>query len=152
MRRLAAIVGLLCFVLLPVTAHATPEDTANDIAQEIMSPYCTGVTLHDCPSAQASEMRDRIAGWAEDGWSKDRILAHLETQWGDGIRATPPTEGAGLLAWLLPGLAVLGGAIGAAFAVRKWSKRRGSEPPPPPLSGSDRSRLEKELSQLRSET
>lgn len=136
--------------LAPAHAVAAPEDTANDIAQEIMSPYCPGVTLHDCPSEAAQNMRERIAGWAEDGWSKDRILDHLESQWGDVIRATPPTEGAGLLAWLLPGLALAVGIVLVVWAVRSMARRR--PPPPPPVSQSDRSRLEKELHELRAES
>lgn len=144
------VLALLALALTPTSAIASPEDTANEIAREIMSPYCTGVTLHDCPSGAASKMRARIAGWAEAGWSKDRILTHLETQWGDVIRATPPTDGAGLLAWALPGLIVVCGVIGGVLIARTWSRRR--PPPPPPLSSGDRSRLDQELAQMRTET
>ncbi|MDQ4145851.1 MAG: cytochrome c-type biogenesis protein CcmH [Actinomycetota bacterium] len=147
----AATAGLILFLLAPTMAQASPEDTANAISREIMSPYCPGVTLHDCPSAEATRMRERIAGWAESGWSKDRILAHLEAQWGDIIRGTPRTDGAGLIAWLLPVLAILVGAVAVVLAARAWSERRGQAASAPPLSDSDRSRLEKELAQLRSE-
>lgn len=152
MRRLLLLTLAALVVLAPAIALASPQDTANEIAHEIMSPYCPAVTLHDCPSPAAAKMRDRIVGWAEDGWSKDRILDHLETQWGDVIKATPPTEGAGLLAWALPGLAVLCGAIGVFFVTRSWSKRRRRMPPPLPISSGDRSRLDKELARVRTES
>ena len=150
MKRVALVLAL-GIALAPAAALAAPEDVANEISREIMSPYCPGITLHDCPSDPAMKMRERIAGWAEDGWSKQEILTHLETEWGDVIRATPPTEGAGLLAWILPGLAVLCGAIGAFFVGRAWARRRAAAPAPPPVSSSDRARLEKELADLRSE-
>lgn len=150
MRRIALVLGL-ALSLAPAVASAAPEDVANEIAREIMSPYCPGVTLHDCPSRPALKMREKIAGWAEDGWSKQEILTHLETQWGDVIRATPPTEGAGLLAWILPGVAVLCGAGGAFYVGRAWSRRRATAPAPPPVSSADRARLDQELAEMRSE-
>lgn len=145
------VIVAVVLALAPTAASASPEDTANEIAREIMSPYCPGLTLHDCPSGPAMEMRERIAGWAEDGWSKQEILTHLETQWGDVIRATPPTEGAGLLAWVLPGIAVVCGALAAFFVGRAWARRRDAAPPPAPLSSGDRERLDKELAEMRGE-
>lgn len=146
-----AVVMAFAFAIVPSSALAAPEDVANEIAREIMSPYCPGITLHDCPSAPAMEMREKIAGWAEEGWSKQEILSHLETQWGDVIRATPPTEGAGLLAWVLPGVAILCGAVAVFVVGRAWSRRRATEPAPAPVSSVDRARLEKEIAEMRSE-
>lgn len=150
MKKIAALLAVL-WMLGGGQALAAPEDVANEVSQEIMSPYCPGVTLHDCPSGAATDLRYRIATWAEDGWSKERILDHLEAEFGDVIRATPPSSGAGLIAWILPALAVLGGAIAVVFIVKTWSDRRNS-PPPPPISGSDRKRLETELGQFGTET
>ena len=151
MKTIAVCIVAIVLALAPGTVLAAPEDVANEVDREIMSPYCPGVTLHDCPSEPALEMRERIAGWAADGWSKEKILTHLESEWGSVIRATPPTEGAGLLAWVLPGLAVLCGAVAVFFVSRRWSRRRAASPAPPEVSSSDRARLEKELAEIRSE-
>ena len=134
-------------------ALASPQDVANDVADEIMSPYCDGVTLHDCVSPPAAELRGRILRWAQAGWSKDRIIDHLtsDDQWGDIIRAAPPAEGAGLLAWILPGLAVAAGLVAFLLVASTWSKRRASQAPPPPVSAADRSRLDQELARARTE-
>jgi cytochrome c-type biogenesis protein CcmH len=137
------IVGLATGVM------AAPEDVANDISQQIMSPYCEGVTLHDCPSDAAVALRERIADWAASGWSRARIMDHLEAQWGDVIRATPPSEGFGVLAWLLPGLALFVGLLALVAVVRRWSLREAA--PTQALAPSDRQQLETELSKLRSE-
>jgi cytochrome c-type biogenesis protein CcmH len=132
-------------------ASASPEDVANEISQEIMSPYCPGVTLHDCPSGAANDLRVKIADWSEDGWSKERILNHLEEQFGDSVSATPPSSGAGLIAWLLPALAVLIGGAAVTYVVMIWSKRK-EVPVTEPISGDDRARLDAELKTLEQET
>ncbi|MFN2389586.1 MAG: cytochrome c-type biogenesis protein CcmH [Actinomycetota bacterium] len=116
---LAAIV----IVLVASPAGAAPEDVANDIAAQVMSPYCAGVTLLDCPSSKAMELRSRIEGWVRDGWSRARIMDELQGQFGPGIRAVPARDAVGLLAWLLPGAAlVLGGVLALALA-RRWTLR-----------------------------
>lgn len=144
---------LLALSLLARPAAAAPADVANDIAQNIMSPFCPGLTLHDCPSGTAIELRDQIQKWAAAGWSRERILDELEDQYGSAIRATPPTEGAGLLAWVLPGLALAGGATAAWWLARRWRSRSvglvGAAPSP--LSAEDRARLDAELARLRSQ-
>ena len=149
MTRLVLVLATV-LALAPTPASAAPQDVANEVAGEIMSPYCPGVTLHDCPSEPALRMRQRIVSWAEDGWSKERIMQHLEEQWGDVIRSTPPTDGAGLVAWALPGIALLSGLLLAFLAIRSMTARRA--PPAPPVSPSDRTRLEQELARMRTES
>ena len=145
------VVSLLVWFLVGGIATATPEDVANEISQTIMSPYCPGVTLHDCASGAAADLRSDIAGWAEDGWSKERILNHLEAEFGDSIRATPPSSGAGLIAWLLPALAVLVGSIAVTLIVSSWLKKR-AVVAPAPISGDERKRLDAELKELGTES
>ncbi|MDQ3982661.1 MAG: cytochrome c-type biogenesis protein CcmH [Actinomycetota bacterium] len=138
---------------LVLTAWAAPEDVANAVAQEVMSPYCPGVTLHDCPSSSAQEMRRQIAGWAEDGMTKEEIIDRLEDEFGPSIRAVPEADGAGLFAWLLPGLAVAGGAVAAAVLARRWTRRApATVTPAPPVSAEAGARLRAELDRLRSES
>ena len=149
MRRVA-VLTLLVVLAAPGAARAEPEDVANDISNEIMSPYCPGATLHDCPSDAAVALRERILGWVEDGWSRERILNRLEAEYGSSIRSTPPASGIGLWAWVAPGLAVAAG-LGAAWMVaRRWSGRR-AEDQPVTTSAAQRSRLDAELARAREE-
>ena len=153
MRRTA--VAVLCLALsggFAGHAAAGPEDVANRIAGEIMSPYCPGVTLHDCPSDAAIELRDRIVEMAKSGMNRGEIMDVLVAEYGEGIRAAPRPEGAGLVAWILPGLALASGAAAAFFLARRWSGRREDDAPEPaeePLSDADRQRLQTELDALR---
>ena len=159
-RRAAA--AVLVVLLAQSAAWAGPGDVANDIADEVMSPFCDGVTLHDCPSEEAAALRDRIERWARRGWEKSRIVDRLQQEYGPGIAAAPPAEGAGLLAWALPALAVVAGGYAAWALARRWTGGRTEDPlspdpgPPGPTGGPDiseaeRRRLDAELRALRAE-
>ncbi len=144
--------GLLLAPLLMLAtasmAAAAPEDLANEVAAEIASPFCPGVSLHDCPSAAAADLRATIATWADAGWSRDRIMAKLESEFGPSIRAVPPGRGRGLVAWLLPVLAIVAGGAVALTSARRWTqkprvgKNSGQSVHPSP---EERRRLESEL-------
>lgn len=155
--RLAAGSALVLIATAGV-AVAAPEDLANDISREVMSPYCPGVTLHDCPSGAAIELRERIVGWARAGWSKDRIMDELVAEYGETIRAVPPAEGSGLLAWILPA-AGLATAIGiGVFVLRRFGPGSvvvdDADVPngPPSVSMDERARVAAELEAHRSRT
>ena len=148
----AALVVLGVLLLVPGARAASPEQIANDVSDEIMSPYCPGVTLHDCSSEAALDLRNRIESWAERGWTKARILDHLEDQWGDQIRATPPSDGWGFLAWLLPGLVLVAGVVLASFLAAGWRRGTGADTTEPAaVDPEDRSRLDRELTRLRAQ-
>jgi cytochrome c-type biogenesis protein CcmH len=147
----------LVFVAFATPAVAqSPEDLANDISRKIMSPFCPGVTLHDCPSQSALDMRDRIEGYARSGMSEAAIMERLEAEYGEAIRAEPSSEGAGIVAWILPGIAALAGGALAFTLVRRWTARRprpiADQPPRIASSAAERQRLDAELGRLRGES
>ncbi|MDQ3941043.1 MAG: cytochrome c-type biogenesis protein CcmH [Actinomycetota bacterium] len=150
MKRILLVTSLLVAVAAP--ASASPQDLANDISNEIMSPFCPGVTLHDCPSKAALNLRDQIEEWAAAGWSRERIMSELVSQYGERVRGAPLTRGSGLLAWVLPGLALIGGLAIAFALARRWTRRPSPIPPTSTISADDRNRLERELSSFRSQT
>lgn len=150
MRRALVLIAVLLAV--PGTAHAGPEDVANEVAQEVMSPYCPGVTLHDCPSSSAQDMRQEIAAWARDGMSKEEIMTRLEDEFGPSIRAVP-RGGGGVAAWLLPAIALVAGAAGAIVLARRWSRRSPEAAAPAPAASPEAAaRLNAELDRLRAES
>ena len=140
---------LLFVVATAAPASAAPEDIANDVASEIMSPFCEGVTLHDCPSQAALDLRAQIERWASLGWSKARIVDELENRFGPSIHATPQ-DSQGLAAWALPAGALLLGVIGLALLAARWSGR-GSDEDAAPVDPVDHARVERELAAIREE-
>ena len=146
----AVVLALTTGVLLSMSGHAlaAPADIANSVASEVMSPFCPGSTLHDCSSAEAQALRDRILARAENGWTRARLMSWLEDEYGPSIRSTPPTEGAGWLAWLIPiAMLIAGGAVAWIFLRRSTAAAKGSEGAQ--VSGAERSDLERELQTLR---
>jgi cytochrome c-type biogenesis protein CcmH len=155
MKRLILMSLVIVALASPASAQS-PEDLANDISNKVMSPFCPGVTLHDCPSQSALDMRDRIEGFARSGMSEAAIMERLEAEYGEAIRAEPSSEGAGIVAWILPALAALAGGALAFMLVRRWTARRprpiAGEPPRVASSASERQRLDAELGRLRGES
>jgi cytochrome c-type biogenesis protein CcmH/NrfF len=152
MSRIALVTAALYLILGAASASAAePQDLANDIADEVMSPFCPGVTLLECASSQSYELRDRILRWVEKGWGRERIMDRLEQQFGPGIRAAPPGRGSGLVAWIVPGLAVAAALGVMALLVRRWGRVGGSETEAhhPPISSEDRRRISAELDAAR---
>lgn len=150
-----ASIAITIAVLTAGPALAAPEDVANDVSAQIMSPYCPGVTLHDCPSDAAIELRDRIEAMAEQGMGTAEIIAVLEREYGEAIRAVPPASGSGLLAWLFPIVAALAGAALGWMLLRRWvhaPARPDAYDPDVHVTPSDRRRLDTELKKLRGET
>ena len=123
MKRAGILLGVATIFALALSTSAwaeEPEDVANRISGEVMSPYCPGVTLHDCPSDAALEKREEIEGWARAGWSEDRIMAQLEEDFGDNIRANPSGT-KGLWAWAIPAVVLAAGVFAATSLSKRWS-------------------------------
>ena len=154
-----AIVGattsaLIAILTMGLAYAATPEDVANDISQQVMSPYCAGVTLHDCPSQEAVDLREEIEQWARDGMTRSQILERLEQDFGAGVLAAPPVGGSGLGAWVVPALCAIAGAVLAAELARRWahrSPRHEDYDADKHLTPGDRRRVERELRAFKGE-
>lgn len=145
----------LVMLLVTAPANAAPQDIANDISEHVMSPFCPGVTLHDCPSDSAVALRDRITEMAEDGFTREQIMTVLEREYGETIRAEPPRSGRGLIAWVLPLIAVVGAVWIAWVLLRRWARvpaPSAGYDPDVHITAADRRRLDAELDKLRGNT
>ena len=105
----------------------TPEELENTFQRlqtSIMSPYCQGLTLADCPTSGAVAMRQRIHTWLEEGRSSEWIVNELAGEYGEWIRSAPRFAGFGLLAWLAPGVALILGGVWVGGYMRRNTKPR----------------------------
>ena len=133
---MVAVLGLL--VLAGSSSAAPPK--AADLESELVCPVCeTTLDQSNAPIAQRMKafIRARIAA----GDSEDEIKEALVAQFGTEVLAKPPGGGFGLLAWLLPLVALVVGAVAVAVLIRRWSRRR-----PPPEA--EEERLDPELERL----
>ena len=84
-----------------------------------------------------------------DVWRMNRqqIKDALVAQFGPGVLARPPKGGFGLLAWLLPLVAVGVGAVVVGLLVTRWSRRR-APPAAEPLDPALERRVDEELARF----
>ena len=108
----------------PAIAAAAEEAAepgwAYGLWNELMSPFCPGRTLADCPSEQAEKLRAWIVAQEEQGRAKDDVTQELFASFGDVLRQAPAAEGIGLAAYLVP-IAIFGagGGLVALFLARR---------------------------------
>jgi cytochrome c-type biogenesis protein CcmH/NrfF len=125
------------------------ETAASRIFSATMSPFCPGLLLSNCPSPQAGVLRDTIRAWLAAGVPADSIRAMLLAVYGEQVRAAPRPGGFGLLAWVVPGAALVAGGLGVAWRLRRVSRRPSrAEPGPGALTPEETARLERELARL----
>ncbi len=133
----------------PVQPH--PEGEA--AIDRLRSPFCPGQMLEVCPSPQAKLLRDTIQLMAHQGASSDSLVAWMLANYGEEYRAVPLARGSGLWAWMMPPLALLGGVLAVAVALRHFRARgegeRGGRPGGESLSPEEELALAAALEELK---
>jgi cytochrome c-type biogenesis protein CcmH/NrfF len=82
------------------------------MAHDLMSPFCPGRTLAECPSPQATDLRFWILTQAAAGATEAEVNEMLTQRFGDVLLASPRAEGWGLSAYVIPiAFFVLGGPV-----------------------------------------
>lgn len=142
--RIALIVWL---VLSPCAATAADaadiEKQTDEISSSIMSPYCPGRLLRDCPSGQAAQLKERISERLAAGESSTQIVDSLIGTFGEEIRAAPKAEGFGAVAWMAPFFFLFVGSTLTLVWLKK--RQRKDEESPPVLDHEAEARIEMEL-------
>jgi cytochrome c-type biogenesis protein CcmH len=128
-RWLAVLVAALVLAV-PAAACTHPRTSLSYLEGQIMCPTChTTLDQSDAPAAQRIKhfIAQRIDQCATAGQIKSELVANF----GAGILAAPPHKGLDLLAWWLPLVGLVGGALVLAFGVWRWSRSRVPEPAQP---------------------
>ena len=125
----------------------TDVPTVADLEDEVMCPACN-TTLDQSSSSAARQVEGFIATRIAAGDSKQQIKDRLVADYGPWILAAPPTEGFDLLAWLLPLVGLVGGALVLAALAWHWSRRREPRGGSPELSPALERRVDEELARF----
>ena len=138
-----------CALVAGAPGWAASPPNAADLEAELVCPVCeTTLDQSNAPIAQRMKVviRQRIAA----GDTEEQIKDALVEQFGSEVLATPSKSGFGLLAWLIPLAALVGGAIAVGLAIRAWSRRH--EPPAAgqPLDPDLERRVDEELARFES--
>jgi cytochrome c-type biogenesis protein CcmH len=142
---LLAALAAVC-VVAPGARGQDPPNAA-DLEAELVCPVCeTTLDQSDAPVAQRMKafIRERIAA----GDSEEEIKDALVAEFGPGVLATPSKSGFGLLAWLVPLVALLAGAVAVALLIRAWSRRRSPPGLHEPLDPELERRVDEELARF----
>ena len=120
---------LVILFFLPAISHGqtaliddqfsqSQKETFETVQGNIMSPYCPGRLLKDCPSSAARDLKLEIKERILEGEAAQFIIEDLLTEFGEDMRASPKAEGVGILAWLAPVIFLFLGFIGILIWVR----------------------------------
>jgi len=142
-RRAFFLLALLALSLAGSARASEQHPTVAEVEKEVICPVCHE-TLDLSTSPIADRMRAFIRGRIAAGDTKSQIKAKLVDQFGESVLAAPPKRGFNLLAWLLPLVGLLAGALALGFLARRWSRER-EGPAPLASSGNGRAPLDPEL-------
>jgi cytochrome c-type biogenesis protein CcmH len=135
-------------ILVTPPAKKKKAPTLADLEDEVMCPVCPGETLEQSSSPAAQQVERFISARIAAGDSKGEIKDRLVAEYGARILAAPPREGFDLLAWVLPLVGLLGGALIIGGAAWHWSRVREPAPEGAPLDPELERRLDRELADL----
>ena len=146
LRFVVVVVAALVFAG-PAAACAHPRTSLNYLQGQVMCPTCH-TTLDMSDSQAAQQIKGFIAKKIAACWTAKQIESALVANYGQEILAAPSHKGFDLLAWWLPIVGVLAGALVLAFGVWRWSRRRGPEEPDEPAGSGLDEETERRLDDL----
>jgi cytochrome c-type biogenesis protein CcmH len=114
---------------------------------------CTDLTVRTCSCGTAADIKQDIAQRLASGQTADAVVAAYVDKYGEQIRSAPTTSGFNLVAWVMPFVAILAGAVLIVQLTRRWrgpatrpAAAGGASPPaldPGRLSAEERKTLER---------
>lgn len=118
----AAVLTLSAVAASPALA-SEERPTLGELESEVMCPTCKS-TLAMSNSPIADRIRDFIARRIQAGDSKSEIKQQLVDEFGPAVLAEPSKKGFNLLAWVLPLVGIVLGAIAVGAVAWKWTRGR----------------------------
>lgn len=125
-----------CALALLLAGPLLGQDSASDsllqartraVSAVLRCPVCQGESIQDSPSELSAQMRDLVRDQLRAGRSEAEVKQYFVDRYGEWILLEPKAQGANLLLYLAPVLAVLGGLLLVWRAVRRWTRPRASE-------------------------
>jgi cytochrome c-type biogenesis protein CcmH len=149
------VVTLAALALAAPALASEQHPTLGELEGQLMCPICEGETLAQSDQPAAQQIKAYIQRRIDQGATRSEIKRELVQQWGTRILAAPPRHGFDLLAWLLPIVGVLAGALVLGVLAWRWTRVREPEPAPQrwslnghPLDPDEERRLDEELARF----
>ncbi|CAN5394200.1 hypothetical protein BH10CHL1_BH10CHL1_12650 [soil metagenome] len=103
----------------PVQQNQVTADQINVIARELWCPLCSGVRLDACELKACDQMRQEIGLRLAAGDNLEAIRTYFVAQYGPQVLGEPPRAGFNWIAWVLPFVVLLAGALFLVVRGRK---------------------------------
>jgi len=103
----------------PAQGPTPTDDEVNRIAKQLYCPVCESTPLDVCPTEACRQWRDLIRTMLTEGKSEAEIKQYFVTQYGVRVLDEPPNR---LLTYLVPGAAILLGALLLLRGFQMWMK------------------------------
>jgi cytochrome c-type biogenesis protein CcmH len=149
------VVAVAALALAAPALASEQHPTLGELEGQLMCPICEGETLAQSDAPAAQRIKAYIQQRIDEGATRSEIKRELVEQWGTRILAAPPRHGFDLLAWLLPIVGVLAGALVLGVLAWRWTRVREPEPTPQrwslnghPLDPDEERRLDDELARF----
>lgn len=127
---------LLVFVAVSLgTAEPPEQDRAKEIGSLVRCPVCNGESIAESPAPLAQAMMDVVREGIDDGLSDEQIIEGLLVSYTDSQRLDPEISASTLALWLVPGAALIIGAILIAGEIRR--RPGATEPSSAPVAAAE---------------
>ena len=127
---IAILGGLALGMVLTSGPDPNAVPTSDEVAGRMMSPFCPGLTLDECPSDQASRLRAEIDQMVGRGDTNAEIDGWIVDNFGEVALARP----GGSVAWVAPPLVVLAGLGAVLLFLKRRTTGGGAETAPVPAA------------------
>lgn len=103
----------------------TLQERVAAVSATIRCPTCQGLSIQDSPSVLATGSRQIVEQQLREGRTPDQVRQYFVDRYGSSALLSPKADGAGLLAWLLPAIAL---PVAAGWGWRRLRRRPAGEP------------------------
>lgn len=92
-----------------------------EVADRLRCPVCRNQSVLESTATLSRQMQSVIREKLAAGETPEEIEAYFVDKYGEWILLRPEAEGIGLLVYVLPAVALLGGGILMFWTIRRWS-------------------------------
>lgn len=106
------VISLAVFAASCVTEDdLTADQRVYQLSQQLMCPVCDGQTLDQSQAQLSEDMKAVIRTKIEDGETNAEIRAYFVERYGEIVLASPDAAGFNVIAWVVPVLIFIAGAL-----------------------------------------
>jgi cytochrome c-type biogenesis protein CcmH len=98
------------------------DDEVNSVAKQLYCPVCENTPLDVCPTQACAQWRDLIRLMLSQGKSEADIKQYFVDNYGARVLNEPPRQGLNWLAYIVPPLVILAGAVFLFRALQAMKK------------------------------